>query len=85
VIETHKPWITIQPPIPEGEINVGIWTSLWEETQIWASKLWPWVPQDSDTRISVLVMPISNCKLQTKLIVREGAPHQQTRNCLKII
>jgi hypothetical protein len=24
-------------------------------------------------------------KLQTRLPVREGAPHQQTRNCLKII
>jgi hypothetical protein len=24
-------------------------------------------------------------KVQTRLLVREGAPHQQTRNCLKII
>jgi hypothetical protein len=24
-------------------------------------------------------------KLQTQLLIRAGAPHQQTRNCLKII
>jgi hypothetical protein len=24
-------------------------------------------------------------KLQTRLLVKEGAPYQQTRNCLKII
>jgi hypothetical protein len=28
--------------------------------------------------------PISNCKLRTRPLVRERAPHQQTRNCLKI-
>jgi hypothetical protein len=30
-------------------------------------------------------MPGKNWKLQTRLLVREGSPHQQTRNCLKII
>jgi hypothetical protein len=29
-------------------------------------------------------MPGKNWKLQTRLLVREGAPHQQTRNCLKL-
>jgi hypothetical protein len=28
---------------------------------------------------------LDNCKLQTLSLVREGAPHQQTCNCLKII
>jgi hypothetical protein len=28
-------------------------------------------------------MPCKNWKLQTRLLVREGAPHQQTRKCLK--
>jgi hypothetical protein len=34
---------------------------------------------------TALTMPSNNWKLQTRLLVREGAPHQQTRNCLKII
>jgi hypothetical protein len=34
---------------------------------------------------TALAMPSKNRKLQTPLLVREGAPRQQTRNCLKII
>jgi hypothetical protein len=30
-------------------------------------------------------MPGKNWKVQTRLLVREGVLHQQTRNCLKII
>jgi hypothetical protein len=29
--------------------------------------------------------PSRNRKLRTRLLVREGAPYQQTHNCLKII
>jgi ABC-type phosphate transport system auxiliary subunit len=36
-------------------------------------------------RKAVLVMPGKNWKVQTRLLVREGAPHQQTRNFLNII
>jgi hypothetical protein len=32
-----------------------------------------------------LAMPGKNWKLQNRLLVREGAPHQQTSNCLKMI
>jgi hypothetical protein len=32
-----------------------------------------------------LAIPSKNLKLQTSPLVREGAPHQQARNCLKII
>jgi hypothetical protein len=32
-----------------------------------------------------LVISVKNWKLQTRLLVREGTPHQQTRNCLKVI
>jgi hypothetical protein len=28
-------------------------------------------------------MPGKNWKAQTQLLVKEGVPHQQTRNCLK--
>jgi hypothetical protein len=41
--------------------------------------------RDSDLRKTSLAMPGKNWKLQTRLIVREGAPRQQTRNCLQII
>jgi hypothetical protein len=34
-------------------------------------------------RKAALTMPGKNLKLQIRLLVREGAPHQQTRNCLK--
>jgi hypothetical protein len=43
------------------------------------------VPRDLDLRNTTLAMPSKNWKLQTRLLVREGAPHQQTRNCLEII
>jgi hypothetical protein len=31
----------------------------------------------------VVAMPGKNLKVQNRLFVREGAPHQQTRNCKK--
>jgi hypothetical protein len=54
------------------------------ECQIWDSKAWSWVPQDSDPRMTALSRTSSNCKWQTRPVVREGAPHQQTRNCLTV-
>jgi hypothetical protein len=47
------------------------------------SDLWSWVPWNSDLRKAALAMPDKNGKLQTRLLVREGAPDQQSRNCLK--
>jgi hypothetical protein len=60
-------------PGPQG------WVSLKDRD----NKLCSWVPWDSDLRKTVLSMPGKNWKLQTRLLIREGAPHQQTRNCLK--
>jgi hypothetical protein len=42
-------------------------------------------PWDSDPRKVAQAMPGKNWKLQTRLLVREGALHQQIRNCLKIV
>jgi hypothetical protein len=56
----------------------------WRSLKNRDSKLCSWVPWDSDLRKAALSMPGKNWKLQTRLLVREGAPHQQTRNCLKI-
>jgi hypothetical protein len=39
---------------------------------------------DSDARMTALVRASSNCKRQTRPLVRESAPHQQTRNCVII-
>jgi hypothetical protein len=47
------------------------------------NKLWSWVPWDSDLRKAALAMPGKNWKAQTRLLVKEDAPHQQTRNCKK--
>jgi hypothetical protein len=40
---------------------------------------------DSDPRMVALATPSTSCNLQTCPLVREGAPHQQTRNCMTII
>jgi hypothetical protein len=36
-------------------------------------------------KMTALANTRSNCKRQTHLLVREKAPHQQTRNCLTVI
>jgi hypothetical protein len=51
---------------------------------IWDSKIWSWVPQDSDPRMTALARASSNYKRQTCPLVRESAPHQQTRNSLTV-
>jgi hypothetical protein len=43
------------------------------------------VPRESDPKMTSLARTRSNCKRQTRPLVREGAPHQQTRNCLTVI
>jgi hypothetical protein len=55
------------------------------KSQIWDSKIWSRVPRDSDLRKTALAWASSNCKRQTRPLVREGAPKQQTRNCQTII
>jgi hypothetical protein len=55
------------------------------KSRIWDSKIWPRVPRDSDLRMTALGRASSNCKGQTRPLVREGIPNQQTRNCLTVI
>jgi hypothetical protein len=45
----------------------------------------PRVPRDSDPRMTALARTSSNCKGHTPSLVRESAPHQQTRNSLTVI
>jgi hypothetical protein len=42
-------------------------------------------PQDVDPRMAALARASSNCKRQTRPLVRESAPHQQTSHCLTVI
>jgi hypothetical protein len=55
------------------------------KSQIWDSKIWPRVLRDSDPKMTALARASRNCKQQTRPLVREGAPNQQTRNCQTII
>jgi hypothetical protein len=38
----------------------------------------PWVMWDSDPRMTALARGSSSCKQETRLLDREGAPHEQT-------
>jgi hypothetical protein len=54
-----------------GDINSGTWSSRLGESQIWESKMWSWVPWDSDLRMTALEKSSSNWKRQTHLLVRD--------------
>jgi hypothetical protein len=74
-------WATLFP----GDNNMQTWPSRLGESRIWDSKIWSRVPWDSDPRMTALVGTGSSCKWQTRPLIREGMPHQQTCNCLAII
>jgi hypothetical protein len=52
---------------------------------IWNNNIWSRVPLESDPTMTALARSSSNCKRQTRPLVRECAPHQQTHNCLTVI
>jgi hypothetical protein len=58
-----------------GDINTGTWPSRLGESQIWDSKIWPWVPGDSDLRMTALTKTSSNCNRQTHPLVREDVTY----------
>jgi hypothetical protein len=51
------------------------------KSQIWDTKIWSWVPRDSDPRKPTLARASSIYKRQTRPLVREGALQKQGRNC----
>jgi hypothetical protein len=61
-----------------SDVNTGTWSSRLGESRVWISRIWLWVARDSDQ----CARASSSCKRQTRPLVRESAPHQQTRNCL---
>jgi hypothetical protein len=68
-----------------GDINTLTWPSRSEESRIWDSKIWSWIPRVSDPRMTALARASKNCKRQIHPHVREGAPYQQIRKCLEVI
>jgi hypothetical protein len=81
--ENPVPGVLTGPPYSCG-IHARTWPSRFGESRIWDSKTcWP-VPRDSDPRMTALATTCSNCKWQTRSLVRDSAPHQQTRNCLTV-
>jgi hypothetical protein len=96
----NKLGINLSNPMPRGitglpsslvipvmyELNLrGTWPSRLGESQNRDNEICSWIPWDSDPRKTALGMPSKNWKLQTRLLVREGAPNQQTRKYLKVI
>jgi hypothetical protein len=67
-----------------GDINTETWPSRFGEYRIWECNIWSRVPPDSDPRMTVLARISSGCKRQNRLLIREGAVHQQTRSCLTV-
>jgi hypothetical protein len=65
-----------------GDTNTGTGRSRLGESRIWHNKIWSWFALDSDPRMTALTRPSSNCKRQTRALVREGAPHKETRSYL---
>jgi hypothetical protein len=57
--------------ITGGDLNMGTWPSRLGESRIWDSKIWSWVPRESDRRMTVLARASKNCKLQTRPLVIE--------------
>jgi hypothetical protein len=54
------------------------------KSRILDSKIWPRVLWDSDQKMTALARASCNCKGQTRPLIREGTPNQQTRNCQTI-
>jgi hypothetical protein len=67
-----------------GEINIGTWPSRFGSLINRDNKIRT-LPWESDLRNDALAMPGKNWKVQTRLFVREGAPHQQNPKLSKKI
>jgi hypothetical protein len=68
-----------------GEINTGAWPSVLASLKNRDNKISSRVPWEPDLRKAALAMSRKSWKLQTRILVRGGAPHKQICNCLKII
>jgi hypothetical protein len=69
-------------PVPAGK--AGLPCSCWNlAIQVGGSLKYETVPRDPEK--DTLSGPGSNCKLRIRPLVREGAPHQYTGNCQKVI
>jgi hypothetical protein len=67
-----------------GDLNIRVWSIRLGDSRIWDSKIWLWVQRDLDSKMTARARTSSNCKRQIHRLVREGAPRQQTRNCVAV-
>jgi hypothetical protein len=51
-----------RPPCYGGDINMRTWPSRLGESRIWDSKMWLWVPWDSNLRMTALARPAAIVK-----------------------
>jgi hypothetical protein len=70
----RRGWILHRDPASRRRRRKG-------KSQIWDSKMWSWVPRDSNPRKIALARASSIYKRQTRPLVREDAPQKQDRNC----
>jgi hypothetical protein len=68
-----------------GNIITETLPSSVKDPQIWDSKIWSWGLRYSEPRMTAQARPSSNCTLQTRSFVIEGAPYKRTCNFLRVI
>jgi hypothetical protein len=64
-----------------GGYNTGTWPSRLVESRVWDSKMWSWVPRDSDLGMTAMAKASSNCKRQTHPLVRRMLHKDYDRKC----
>jgi hypothetical protein len=84
-VQKHNNCVNIPSSQTQDSFATPVWGWRKGKSRIWDSKIWSRVSRDSDLRMTALAKASSNCKWQTRPLVRESAPHQQNRNCLTII
>jgi hypothetical protein len=70
--------LSIPPALFLGDVNMGSRPCRLGSLK-WDSEIWSWVLRDSDPGMTTLARPSSNCKLEARLLVREGDPQKTPR------
>jgi hypothetical protein len=64
-----------------GDINTGTWPSRLVESRIWHSKMWSWVPRDSDLRMTALARPAAIVNNRRILLSERMLHKDYNRKC----
>jgi hypothetical protein len=82
---TQCPGVYLDHPVSGAYKYRGPGPPFWGSLKNWDNKICFWIPWDSDPSRAELARTSSNSKLQTRLLVREGATKYHIRNCPKKI